>query len=189
MEPMCPICEKEPETVVHALWACLAASDVWGSSKRVSQKCEQEGRNFMQIAELIFWRGGMEVLTIFVNLARRVWLRRNKWIHEGVFTSPSVILLKSDEFIEEYNKAHERSKPREIVDLVDRGKAWTAPNPGWLKANCMDVAINKTHDRVGISVVIRGEKGQVIAATTGEALGVSCSSPHHGIGTAKPHSR
>jgi ribonuclease HI len=65
--------------------------------------------------------------------------------------------------------------------LVDQGKAWTAPNSDWKKAN-WDVAINKDQGRVGIGVIIRDEKGWVVTAmcrtrqgllepTTGEAFG------------------
>jgi hypothetical protein len=47
-EPYCPICEKEPETVLHALWGCPAAADVWGNSKRSFQKCPTQGESFMK---------------------------------------------------------------------------------------------------------------------------------------------
>lgn len=45
-ELMCPICEREPEMVVHALWGCSVASDVWGGSSRVFQKSVQAVTNF-----------------------------------------------------------------------------------------------------------------------------------------------
>jgi hypothetical protein len=172
MEPMCPIYEREPKTMVHALWACLATSDVWGSSNKMFQKYEQEGMNFMQIAEHMLRKGGVEVLTIFVNLSCQIWVHRNKWVHEGFFTSPNVILKKSDEFIAEYNKAHERSRPLERVNPVDWGKIWTAPNTSWVKAN-WDVAINKAHDRVGIVVIIMEEKERVVAVMSKTRQGVT----------------
>ena len=66
-------------------------------------------------------------------------------------------------------------------NLINWKVTWTAPNVGWLKAN-WDMAINKDQGRVGISVIIRDEKGRVVVAmsrtrlgllepTTGEALG------------------
>ena len=42
-EHFCPICEKEPETVLHALWGCLVAIDMWGGGKRIFQKFTFEG--------------------------------------------------------------------------------------------------------------------------------------------------
>ena len=36
---LCPICMQAPETIIHALWECGAAQDVWAScSHRVLQK-------------------------------------------------------------------------------------------------------------------------------------------------------
>jgi ribonuclease HI len=180
-EPMCPICEREPETVVHAFWTCSVASDVWGSSHKLFQKFEKEGSDFMHIVNYMLRKGGVDILTIFVNLARQIWTRRNSWVHEGHFTSLNAFLKKSDEFIVEYKKANERSRPMEHTNSVDRGKTWTAPNSGWMKAN-WDMAINKDQDRVDIGVIIRDEKGRVVVAmsrtrqgllepTTGEALG------------------
>jgi hypothetical protein len=72
-EPLCPVCEREPKIVAHALWACPAASNVWGSSHKLFQKYEKEGMDFMHIVEHIFEKGGMETLTIFVNLACQIW--------------------------------------------------------------------------------------------------------------------
>jgi hypothetical protein len=69
-EPFCPICEKEPETVLHALWGYSTARDLWGCSKRVFQKMNLEGRNFLQIAEMIFSKCDVEEFALFVQLSR-----------------------------------------------------------------------------------------------------------------------
>ena len=36
---ICPCCYREEETVVHVLWSCPAAQDVWGSGSMIFQKC------------------------------------------------------------------------------------------------------------------------------------------------------
>jgi hypothetical protein len=74
-EPYCPICEKEPETVLHALWACPAAADIWGNCKRIFQKCHTEGESLMKIVEEILHKGGLDDFAFFVQLARQVWHR------------------------------------------------------------------------------------------------------------------
>jgi len=35
---LCPCCTREAESVLHALWSCLAAQDVWGGGTIVFQK-------------------------------------------------------------------------------------------------------------------------------------------------------
>jgi ribonuclease HI len=178
-EPYCPICEKEPETVLHALWACPAAADIWGNCKRIFQKCHTEGESLMKIVEEILHKGGLDDFAFFVQLARQVWHRRNTWVHEGVFVNPNVIIRRTMEQTEAYNKAHERILgENEIIPECEI--KWMAPTQGWYKAN-WDVAIDKSQGRVGIGVIIRDEKGQTIAAmsktrlenlepTTGEAF-------------------
>ncbi|XP_059436227.1 uncharacterized protein LOC132169166 [Corylus avellana] len=141
-EPWCPFCEKEPETVYHALWGCPAATDVWGSSRRIFQKCVIEGSNFMETAEYILERSGAAEF--------------------GIFT---------EEQTEEFNKANEVSHNRSVVENNERGKKWLAPPQGSHKIN-WDVAIDKLHERMGIGVVIRGENGQVIAAMSKTTLGL-----------------
>ena len=38
-DAMCPICLRFPESVVHTLWDCGAARDVWAGSLKILQKC------------------------------------------------------------------------------------------------------------------------------------------------------
>ena len=38
-DPICPICKREPETISHVLWTCLAAADVWRECPPRIQKC------------------------------------------------------------------------------------------------------------------------------------------------------
>ena len=37
-DPFCPICEKDPEAVLHAFWECPAAMNMWGVGKKAFQK-------------------------------------------------------------------------------------------------------------------------------------------------------
>jgi hypothetical protein len=101
---LCPICEKEPETVFHALWGCPAAMDIWESSKRTIQNCAVVGRNFMQTAENVLSRCGVEDFGLFVQLARQGWFRRNKWVYEGVWSNPIVIIRNTEELAENFTK-------------------------------------------------------------------------------------
>lgn len=46
-EPFCPVCEREPETVFHALWGCPTAMGVWGCGNKTFQRCAMECVNFL----------------------------------------------------------------------------------------------------------------------------------------------
>jgi hypothetical protein len=41
---LCPCCHSEVESVIHALWECPGAQDVWGCGPILFQKCLFFGR-------------------------------------------------------------------------------------------------------------------------------------------------
>jgi hypothetical protein len=90
---VCPICNVEAETTLHALWECTASRDVWGASARFLQKSSFNGVDFLHFDGALYAKGGDEVLTLFLEIARRIWLRRNSWIYKGKFSHPDSIIL------------------------------------------------------------------------------------------------
>jgi hypothetical protein len=74
IDPLCPICKRDAETIFHALWACPTAEDIWGASKSKFQKCSFIGSDFTQVAETILQKKGTAKLASFIWLARKIWL-------------------------------------------------------------------------------------------------------------------
>jgi hypothetical protein len=68
--------------VIHVLWECSAARDVWGDSDRCFQKSTIDCNSFLQLAETMMARCGTDEIISFVRIARKLWHRRNEWIHE-----------------------------------------------------------------------------------------------------------
>jgi hypothetical protein len=71
-ESMCPCCCREEETVVHVLWSCPAAQDVWGSGSTIFQKCAFHGDRIMQFMEFCLDRLKLEDLNLMAVIARRI---------------------------------------------------------------------------------------------------------------------
>ena len=46
-ENLCLCCQRVPETVIHSLWECPAAQDVWAGSSTMMQKCTTNFHDFM----------------------------------------------------------------------------------------------------------------------------------------------
>jgi hypothetical protein len=76
-EDICPCCNLENETLFHAIWLCLVAQDVWGDSKSCFQKCSMLCISFKYLFEKCMSRFSKEDMELFVNIARKIWLRRN----------------------------------------------------------------------------------------------------------------
>ncbi|XP_059451224.1 uncharacterized protein LOC132182029 [Corylus avellana] len=169
-EPYCPICEKEPETVVHALWGCPAATDVWGCSKKIFQKCATEGVDFLLLAEQILSRCGSENSVLFVHLACQIWWRRNKWVHDGTVINPNVIIQETTKFVEEYKRVNEAVFSAHGVSTSTQSIRWLAPNRDWYKAN-WDAAFENSTGRMGIGVVVRDDRGRVVVTLSKPRMG------------------
>jgi hypothetical protein len=50
-DPLCPICSLEVETVMHALWECPSAKDVWAECPIRFQKCSYAAADFMSMMD------------------------------------------------------------------------------------------------------------------------------------------
>ena len=129
-EPYCPICKEEPETVLHALWGFPSATDVWGCSKVIYQKCGNIGDDFWLLAEFIFSRCGEEDTIRFIHLARQIWTRRNKWVHKGLFISLNTLLQETERYMSDYEAANEKEIHAGYVNNNNPEMKWTAPPRG-----------------------------------------------------------
>jgi diadenosine tetraphosphatase ApaH/serine/threonine PP2A family protein phosphatase len=124
------------------------------------QKMIPEGPSFMQVAELMAKKCDDEEMGLFAGIARRVWLRRNEFVHEGKFTRPSTLVQQAMEAQTEYLEANSQPQPsyRDDVDVP----RWTAPAKGFAKIN-WDTAICLKRGVVGMGAVIHDSAGRVLA--------------------------
>jgi hypothetical protein len=93
--PRCPIYDLEEETAVHVLWECPSVRDMWSVGSMKLQKSTITRNFFLQIGEDVFQRCSAEEILMFVCIARRIWLRRNEVVHEGIFLHPNTIVCRS----------------------------------------------------------------------------------------------
>jgi ribonuclease HI len=107
---------------------------------------------------------------MFIQLTRQIWLRRNKWLYEGTFTSPNDIVNATANYAEDFKLANEKPIPKVYVNENGQDEKWTAPTHGWYKAN-WDFAFNNSAGRMGVGVIVRDEKGEVAVAWSKSCLG------------------
>lgn len=162
-DPLCPICEIEEETVLHVLLQCPAAVDVWCVGDKKLQKSTMTGKEFIQIVESIFAKCNMEEIQLFFEIAWKIWMRRNDVVHGNFFVHPTELVQCARSNLDEFLQVTEGSTTQNLVSADARLRSWSAPLTGWLKAN-WDASFEKHHGWMGFGVVVRDERGFVVAA-------------------------
>ena len=82
---LCPICMQALETIIHALWECGAARDVWaGYPQRALQKGLTAQVSVLQLVEVLMQRLPEDALEVFLVQSWLLWHRRNRVVHGGL---------------------------------------------------------------------------------------------------------
>ena len=127
------------------------------------QKRQFLGPNFSQVVEGVFDSCGREDIALFVGLARHIWLRRNDVIHGGKFVHPGKIILQTRKATTEFQQAQVVGEVEQHHSSVQGPSGWSAPSPGWVKAN-WDAALDPKGGRMGYGAVVQDHTRHVIAA-------------------------
>lgn len=72
VDASCIFCTSEREIVLHILWSCPSASDVWGGCGKKIQKCSNAGNSFVEVLEFMFDNFIIEDVEFFAEIARRL---------------------------------------------------------------------------------------------------------------------
>ena len=156
-EDVCQVCNKESETISHALWECEVLQEVWSTKFGWVDRGQARHGSF---CDLVAWiQGKHQLIDLFATTAWFIWCRRNK----VCLNEPAIPLNKiADEalhYLRTYRNGHSKEKRK-----TPRGKIkWSPPPSGMFKTN-FDGAIFEELGEAGIGVVIRNFAGEVMAS-------------------------
>jgi hypothetical protein len=163
-DQICPICTIEIESVLHILWECPAAVDVWSSGPRSLQKCSGGAVSLSSVLETLIKRCSSMYIEIWAVLARKLWLRRNSVVFGGVFTSPNQLMREVVISIEDFKRANvPTEKENDFQAIPVPPVQWKALSLGLYKIN-WDAAIDMKNRRMGVGIIARDYQGLVVAA-------------------------
>jgi hypothetical protein len=74
---LCSVHQLEEESILHALWSCPGAQDVWGFGPMCFQKCSLLVDNFAMLFGLLSNRLNQDQLALMAMMVRKIWFRRN----------------------------------------------------------------------------------------------------------------
>ena len=163
--PLCPICEVESETVAHVLWACPTAKDVWIESFKSIHKCSYLNTNFADIVEMLFNQLEEDQLQLFAVTSRLIWMRRNKWVFDGEFQPPAVVMKLAYEQLNAYKDVELSLQVHSPTTQIPVIQQWTKPLYGVIKLN-WDAVVNEERQMVGVGVIGRDHNGHICLAFT-----------------------
>ncbi|XP_042969115.1 uncharacterized protein LOC122301804 [Carya illinoinensis] len=156
---LCPICEREEESTVHALWSCPSASYVWAENDSPVKKWACSVVNFMELWKKLNYCLEEEKVGLVACTLRRIWLRRNAVIFEKNFECPKVLTSIAQQNFAEFSEANSGPKSAQVNRSYAR---WKKPDVLVCKFN-WDAAIDATKKRVGVGIIVRDSDGEILA--------------------------
>jgi len=134
------------ETLIHAIWPCPAAQDVWGCKLSPFQKCSWEVFSFRELFECCNYSFDKENVELLVFVARAIWFRRNKMLFEGLFTYPDEVFYGALNSLAESKDCQHIDFPQQssVSNLNQNAHHafWCPPPSGFIKIN-WGAAVNK----------------------------------------------
>lgn len=165
-DPYCPCCGIVVENVIHCLWSCPAAGDVWGDYRSCFHKFSSFQFSFMHLLEYCFRTFDKEKVELLLVVARNIWLRRNSLIFQGRFLSPRRVWEESISFLEDFrmfSHGEENVTTASSQFVHSSLQAWCPPPSNFIKIN-WDASVAPKGSRVGIGLVARDSRGDCICA-------------------------
>ena len=104
-EDKCEFCQRCLETVIHTLWDCGAAQDVWAGSVAWIQKSGGKFDDFMQLFQVMMAKLSMEELETFLVQSWLIWHRRNTVLYGSKMQHPGQLKERVTDLLREYREA------------------------------------------------------------------------------------
>ncbi|XP_075670478.1 uncharacterized protein LOC142640297 [Castanea sativa] len=163
--------KTEPETEIHALWNCGVAQDIWACCSARLQKCQVGQDDMLQLWEELIARLTIDELELFLVQAWIMWNQRNAMVRGKHWQALRILNRRAEDYLEEFKSAQSRlvTRPPNLNPIC-----WRPPPLNRFKLN-FDAAIFEGEEASGFSAIIRNERGEVMAAFSGNGPLVSCS--------------
>ena len=157
----CCFCQRATATVLHMLWECRAAQDVWVGGAIKFQKFGTEQDDFMQLVSGLMLKLSLEELDLFWVICWQIWLHQNTVLHGGAFQHPSQSYQRASDYLREYAEAQDHLSVLVSIQ-APANQAWQPPQGTFFTLNFDGAWFdNGAASRYG--VVIRNGNVEVMA--------------------------
>ena len=104
IDPKCVVCGSSDETVLHILWQCPLARNVWALVNGKLQKCDSSARTFFNLAQTLKERLSRKEFELWAMVAWSIWNAQNRFYFEESQTPLHAILKSAEMFLDEYQR-------------------------------------------------------------------------------------
>ncbi|XP_075669870.1 uncharacterized protein LOC142639598 [Castanea sativa] len=137
LDNVCQGCKRSPESVVHSIWECCVAQDVWAGSFISLQKCSNDQHYIIQLFEDLLERLSTGKFELFLVQAWIIWNQRNTVVHGGQLKDLRWLNKRAMDYLDEYKKSQDHLS---ILVTAPSRDFWQPPPPSVYKLN-FDAAI------------------------------------------------
>ena len=109
VNPVCMRCERESESISHAIWACKKLRGLWALSG-LSDLLSGLGRDLCEITFLMVDQGLTEQLESFWTMAWYIWWDRNKRVHGDQYETDQELFRQAQQFYDEVKQLRQQSR-------------------------------------------------------------------------------
>ncbi|OMP05945.1 hypothetical protein COLO4_08437 [Corchorus olitorius] len=157
VNPRCPRCEKEDETVDHALIECEKTEQV----RKMVHECYVKSKQEEVAADQMRF-GDLNWADIVLVMSWAIWGARNKKVHDSIEFSASETTAFVISYIMEFQRCKKRMQPKQTQVAAQ----WSAPDPNVIKIN-FDGVYDNVAKTGSFGVIARDYRGLVIGAYAG----------------------
>ena len=104
IDPKCAVCGSSDETVLHILWQCPLARNVWALVKGKLEKSDSSARTFFNLAQSLKGRLSRKDFELWAMVTWSKWNARNRFYFEASQTPPHAILKSAETLLDEYQR-------------------------------------------------------------------------------------
>ncbi|KAH9741755.1 putative reverse transcriptase/RNA-dependent DNA polymerase [Citrus sinensis] len=163
-DPICQRCKRGVETSVHAMVKCKAAKKIRQLSHHAAEETTaSHGRNmfdiFLDTTRLL----NKKETELHVAYWWATWNARNHFLFKKEKLDALFSVAKAEGVVEAYRKFKRTEQLQLEISNMEKPKQWKPPPENWCKVN-VDAAIDHQSQRARLGVVIRNDKGDVVAA-------------------------
>ncbi|XP_021721366.1 uncharacterized protein LOC110688925 [Chenopodium quinoa] len=160
----CQICGAESETIIHSLFKCSAAQEIWDHSDLLEYLVDAHTESFVARWNWLYGKVEGKVLRRMTTLMWVAWRCENLIFFEN--EHPNVVMLAADycRLVDDYMEYAKKVFFPATPNYYWQQQFWKCPPRGCIKAN-VDAYVPAV-DKAGLGVVLRDEAGSIVLTTT-----------------------